>query len=87
MDALHDYFISRPQLRELYDLLEQVGYIYLIGGVLREYKDHECIINLRDIDITIDVQSEQKWQNFCKTIMLKLTDSVELKILIDDTED
>ena len=49
MDALHDYFISRPQLRELYDLLEQVGYIYLIGGVLREYKDHECIINLRDI--------------------------------------
>lgn len=26
MDALHDYFISRPQLRELYDLLEQVGY-------------------------------------------------------------
>ena len=52
MDALHDYFISRPQLRELYDLLEQVGYIYLIGGVLREYKDHECIINLRDIDIS-----------------------------------
>ena len=41
MDALHDYFISRPQLRELYDLLEKVGYIYLIGGVLREYKDNE----------------------------------------------
>ena len=78
MDALHDYFISRPQLRELYDLLEQVGYIYLIGGVLREYKDHECIINLRDIDITIDVQRRTKiGKTFCKTIMLKLTDSVD----------
>ena len=72
MDALHDYFISRPQLRELYDLLEQVGYIYLIGGVLREYKDHECIINLRDIDITIDVQSEQKWQNFLKNYHVEI---------------
>ena len=53
---------------------------------MREYKDHECIINLRDIDITIDVQSEQKWQNFLQNYHVEINRFGGLKILIDDTE-
>ncbi len=31
-----------------------MGNLYLIGGVLREYRDNDGIINLRDIDLISD---------------------------------
>ncbi len=37
--------------------MEEIGNIYLIGGVLREFKDNNKIINLRDIDIIIDIKN------------------------------
>lgn len=86
MDALHDYLISRPQLSEFYDAITQIGYIYLIGGILREYKDHGDIINLRDIDMIVDVHDEHKWEKLLQTHKMKTNRFGGQKIQIDDIE-
>lgn len=57
------YLVMRPPALKLYNELEKAGDIYLIGGVLREYRDKKEIQNIRDIDIIIDVTDEERWQN------------------------
>lgn len=60
-DAVCDFLKKHPPSLELYKALHQAGDLYLIGGVLREYKDKGDIQELRDIDIIIDVTSEEAW--------------------------
>lgn len=86
MDALHNYLASRPQLNEFYDSIAQIGYLYLIGGILREYRDYGDIINLRDIDMIIDVHDEHKWKKLLQTYKMKTNRFGGQKIQIDEIE-
>lgn len=55
---------NHPPALELFKKLEDVGNLYLIGGVLREFLDHKKIIHLRDIDIVVEVNNYSLWENF-----------------------
>ena len=61
-DAVCDFLEKYPPSLELYRALHQAGDLYLIGGVLREYRDKGDIEELRDIDIIINVTSQGAWQ-------------------------
>lgn len=61
-NVIYTYLEKYPPSLELFYLLERAGDIYLIGGVLREYRDNGNILDLRDIDIVIDVHQKELWQ-------------------------
>lgn len=56
-EIIYQYLEKYPPALNLFHMLEEIGNIYLIGGVLREFKDNNKIINLRDIDIIIDIKN------------------------------
>lgn len=58
-EVIYLYLEKYPPALKLFRMLEEIGNIYLIGGVLREFKDNNNIINLRDIDIIIDVKNNE----------------------------
>lgn len=60
--AIYGFLEKHPPSLELYKALYHAGDLYLIGGVLREYRDKGDILELRDIDIIIDVTVEKAWQ-------------------------
>ena len=62
-NVLKDYLKRNDSAYLLFEELVKCGDIYLIGGVLREYKDCGSLENLRDIDIVVDVKDEQRWNN------------------------
>lgn len=62
-NAILEYLKQCPPALELFRRLTSAGHIYLIGGVLREYRDHQCIKSLRDVDIIIDVQNTDLWSS------------------------
>lgn len=68
---LLNFLNKKPPAEELFIDLLNVGSIYLIGGVLREYLDHNKIKELRDIDIVIKINSQNAWENilqkYCPT--------------------
>lgn len=64
--AILEYLERRPPALELFRRLTSAGHVYLIGGVLREYIDHQCIENLRDVDIIIDVQNTDLWSSILR---------------------
>ena len=65
-NAILAYLEQCPPALELFHRLTSAGHVYLIGGVLREYLDHQCIESLRDIDIVIDVQNTDLWRNILR---------------------
>lgn len=60
-NAIYAYLEKHPPAFELFQLLEQIGDIYLIGGVLREFLDHATISELRDIDVIINIKYRDLW--------------------------
>lgn len=62
-EMIHLYLKKHPPALELFSMLEKAGSLYLIGGVLREFKDNGDILDLRDIDIVIDVEDDECWEN------------------------
>lgn len=60
-NAILVYLEQCPPALELFHRLTSAGHVYLIGGVLREYLDHQRIESLRDIDIIIDIQNADLW--------------------------
>lgn len=65
------YLDERPPAREIFNGLISAGDIYLIGGVLREYKDHHSINDLRDIDIIVDVKNYHNWDDTIRRYSIK----------------
>lgn len=61
-NILLSYLENHPPSRELFRKLKQAGNLYLIGGVLREYRDRGALRDLRDIDIIIDVREQDVWK-------------------------
>ena len=64
---IYEHLKKCPPALELFKKLEQFGNLYLIGGVLREFKDHGYIQELRDIDIVIDTAEKTA----CKAMLRK----------------
>lgn len=53
------YLNEHIPARELFEMMCKAGNVYLIGGVLREFRDHAAFISLRDIDVIIDVKDSE----------------------------
>lgn len=62
-EAIHLYLEKHPPTLRLFRRLEEAGDIYLIGGVLREFKDNGDILELRDLDLVIDIKNQGDWEN------------------------
>lgn len=60
--AVDTYIRKYPPAFELFQDLLEVGDVYMIGGVLREYRDKEKIEDLRDADFIIDIHDRPKWE-------------------------
>ncbi len=58
---IYTYLQEYPPSMELFQQLEKTGDLYLIGGVLREYRDYGELRKLRDIDIIINIKSMDNW--------------------------
>lgn len=63
-ELLRDYLEKHYPARILFDELQKMGNVYLIGGVLREIKDNGTIRYLRDIDIVLDTLDENVYKKF-----------------------
>lgn len=63
--SIYNHLKKCPPAFEVFKKLEQFGNLYLIGGVLREYKDHKYIQELRDIDIVVDAEDKKS----CKEML------------------
>lgn len=61
-EAVETYLQGYPPALKLFQQLVKVGELYLIGGVLREYKDNGTINELRDADFIIDIKDEALWK-------------------------
>ena len=67
---LFAFLEKHPSSKEFFIKLCSVGDVFLIGGVLREYKDHADFISLRDIDIAIQVDDDLAYNNLVKEFSL-----------------
>ena len=61
-EVIYLYLEKHSPSLKLFQMLEKAGNIYLIGGVLREFRDRGDIIELRDIDIIIDIRNKDYWK-------------------------
>jgi len=52
---INNYLKQFPPAYEIFYELQNLGFVYLIGGVLREFRDYGKIRYLRDIDIILDI--------------------------------
>ena len=66
-NSIYYYLGNHPPALKLFQSLESAGDLYLIGGVLREYRDHHEINSLRDMDIIIQVRDVIAWNNILET--------------------
>lgn len=60
-ETILKYLKKCPPAYCLFHDLQKAGDIYLIGGVLREYRDKKTIEELRDVDIIVDVKYPPVW--------------------------
>lgn len=66
--VITEYLDKHPPAKDLFEGLKQLGNVYLIGGVLREYRDNDGIDVLRDIDMIVDIP-EQPYKQFLDSYM------------------
>lgn len=71
-NEIYSYLKKYPLASEFFCHLENIGDIYLIGGVLREFRDYERIINLRDIDIIINIKNSILWNDLIDKYPFKI---------------
>ena len=61
---IYNYLKQCPPAHELFRSIETMGHVYLIGGVLREYKDYNDLHCLRDIDVVLDTKDRESYKKF-----------------------
>lgn len=62
-EAVELYLQEYPPALKLFRQLANIGEVYLIGGILREYQDNDKIIELRDADFIVDVKYHELWKS------------------------
>ena len=68
-ELLRNYLEKHHPAKILFDELQKMGNVYLIGGVLREIKDNGTIRYLRDIDIVLDTLDENAYKKFINRLL------------------
>lgn len=67
-DEMIKYLRQFPKAVDLFNQLLEIGNVYIMGGLLREYKDKQKIENLKDVDFCIEIEREDLWDNLLHTI-------------------
>ena len=70
-NSIRNYLRDHPPAAEIFKKIELAGDVILIGGILREFLDHNKIQNLRDIDIIVDVKNESQWSRVIEEYSLR----------------
>lgn len=65
---IEKYLKKYPPAQILFEKLVEIGDVYIIGGLLREYKDNNQINSLRDADFSINIKHKEKWEKVIKDI-------------------
>lgn len=65
---IEKYFSDHPLALPLFQMLKEVGEIYVMGGLLREYRDNHRILELRDADFSIHVKDRDTWNAIINNI-------------------
>lgn len=70
IQKIKEYFSHYPDADALFDELLQIGDVFIIGGILREYKD--CNLNnlgeLRDADFAIKISDGVRWERLLSSL-------------------
>ena len=65
---IEKYLKKYPPAQILFEKLVEIGDLYIIGVLLREYKDNNQINSLRDADFSINIKHKEKWKKVIKDI-------------------
>lgn len=65
---IEKYLKKYPLAIYIYKQLIQIGDVYAMGGLLREYRDHSEIIELRDADFTINIKNRKMWNELLEQV-------------------
>lgn len=65
---IEEYLKKYPPALWLYKMLIQAGDVYVMGGLLREYKDKDKIAELRDADFTINIKNRKVWDELLRQV-------------------
>lgn len=55
------YLAQYPPALSLFRKIMKVGDVYIVGGLLREYRDNGKIQELRDADFSINIKNRELW--------------------------
>lgn len=59
-ESLYQYYKDSPVI-DILRVLQNIADIYVMGGVLREYKEYGLLRNVRDLDLCIDIHDKIVW--------------------------
>ena len=62
------YLENYPPALDVFHQLLSVGNVYVMGGLLREYKDNQKLMELRDADFCIEVRQKDNWKTLLESI-------------------
>lgn len=71
-NAVLDYLEAYPPALQLFRQFMRVGEVYMIGGILREYKDKGYIEELRDADFIVNVKNKKLWSDILEIYQPKI---------------
>lgn len=66
---IQSYLEKHPPAQKIFREIIEIGDIYLIGGILREFRDNGKILQLRDADIVISIHDRWKWNQMLNTFL------------------
>lgn len=66
------YLVQYPPALSVFRKLQMIGDVYIVGGLLREYRDNGKIRELRDADFSINIRHREMWTELLKEIPHKI---------------
>lgn len=65
---IQSYLVEYPPAYQVFEALLQVGDVYIMGGLLREYRDNGKINDLRDADFCVNIKKAELWEELLRTV-------------------
>lgn len=60
-ESLYQYYKDYPLVIDILMMLQNIADIYVMGGVLRDYKKYGLLRDVRDLDLCIDIKDYTTW--------------------------
>ena len=70
-EEIESFLAKYPSAWKIYQMLLQTGDIYVMGGLLREFRDNHQITELRDADFAVNIKNKEIWSNLLSQISHK----------------